>query len=160
MTRFIQSRTAMVLLFSSLAVNLLLIGALAGQVGRSWLDASPQRSAHHRADGHTLFRDRPVTPALREQHQALQHARAELATLLMDEHPDADAIEQQLSAMRDHSVALQQLAQAQFIERMLAMPPDQRREQIKRLDARRPGGMPFPGLPPPPHPRGSNDFRP
>jgi len=159
------------LLGLSVAVNLLLGGIVAGRVGghlmhpprfeRGFEAGLPGVPEERRAQIRKHLRS--AMPEMRERHEAMHELRQALAAELGRPEPDRAAIEQQLAAMRAQSASIQESLHAGFVDSVMDMAPQERkqmmehmlRERGKRSHRRHPdnGEMmppppPLPGMPP------------
>ena len=145
-----RPRVLGVLLAISVAINLVLIGSVAGsysarmmhppmmsgglESGLRFLPEGQRRELRRQFHEHM--------PDMRREHRALAQLHKQLALELSRAEPDRAAIEANLRATRDQVMKTQEALQASFIETVLALPPEQRKPMIDAMLERRGGMMP------------------
>lgn len=155
MTITVPSRGWLIVIFVSLAANLVLAGVMIGRSGARYFghhDAPP----HERPRGgdREFFREmREIAPMMRQHHEQIHAARERLNGLLGVEQPDRAEIDKELDFIRESTAEMQGLAQTRFIDSLLEMPLEQRRERLEKMSRKGRGDLRLPGdMPPPPRP--------
>ena len=164
-----KPRVLGVLLAVSVALNLLLIGSVAGRYSARLMHPPMMGGGFEaglrflpegqRKELRRQFHER--MPEMRREQRALGSLHKELAFELSRAEPDRAAIEAKLRAIRDQVMKTQEALQASFIDTVLALPPEQRKPLIDEMLARRGpmmpphrphrrGGAAAPATPPPP----------
>ena len=146
-----RPRVLGVLLAISVAINLVLIGSVAGRYsarmmhppmmaggfesGLRFLPEGQRKELRRQFQEHM--------PEMLQERRALARLHKELALELSRAEPDRAAIEANLRATRTQVMKTQEALQASFIETVLALPPEQRKPLIEGMLERR-GGMMYP----------------
>lgn len=141
------SKALRIVLVASLALNVAVIGAVAGMAMSSKNQrAMPQRvSFEFGAIGRVLDREdrRAIGDKLRKSgprpmSPSAQRAQVgEIAQALRAVPFDPDLLTELMGNLRDQSSRVQQNAQSAFIAHLTAMTPERRMELADRLDAKR-----------------------
>jgi Spy/CpxP family protein refolding chaperone len=130
-----------VLLALSLACNLLLAGIVVGRIGghmmhpprfeRGFESGLPDVPEERRAQIRKHLRS--AMPEMRERHEAMRELRQALAAELGKPEPDRAAIEQQLAAMRAQSASIQESLHAGFVDTVMDMQPQERKQMMEHM---------------------------
>jgi len=168
-----------VLLAISVAFNVFFAGALAGRVSARWMHPPPTLALgrgfesgfrfvpeESRRQMRSLLREH--RPELREEHQAMRRLHREIEQELARPQPDRAAIEADFAQLREKLIGLEQAMQDAFLDTVLALPAEARRDLVENMRGhgrrhhgphgappRPPEESPDEEAPPPPPPPGS-----
>ena len=142
-----RQRTLGVLLAIAVAINMLLIGLIAGRISAGWMrppsaafgfdHGTPFFTAHYHDE---MFRAvRAAMPDMRAQHHAMKKLHRQLAEELAKPQPDRALLEQHFGAIRAQMQATQQALHSAFLDTALKMPVAERREMLDNLRRHRRG---------------------
>lgn len=142
-----RPRVLGVSLVLSIAINLLLVGLIAGRISAGWMQ--PQQVAHPFERGAPFFHGHPhgpigramrkAMPETREQRGALRRLHRQLREELSKPQPDRALLETKLAAIRAEMQATQEKMHTAFLDAVLAMPVTERREMLEGMHHTRPG---------------------
>ena len=175
-----RPRTLGTLLAVSLALNLFLVGSIAGRISARGQDGPPPpmfglggpgmdsgfpfvpREGRERM--RDLLHDR--RPELRAEHEALRQLHRDIAAELARDAPDRALIEHRFDEIRAKTLHIEESLQGAFLDSALAMDTVARKRMLDAMQERRGrptrhgGGVPHHGMPPEPPPAMDLDARP
>jgi len=141
-----KRRIGRVVLFVSLALNLLVAGLVLGAVVHDHRDRDRNPALRHlgfgpfvdalpRSDRRALLLSmRREAGSFRENRAALRQLFEEFLVVLRDESFDADRVRDLIRAQRDHIGSRQALGEDLLLERLQMMSPEQRAAYADRLE--------------------------
>jgi Heavy-metal resistance len=141
-----RPRTLGVLLAIAVAINLLLIGLVAGRISAGWMHPRPavfnlERAVpftvgqpHH---GGMFFEMRKAMPEVREQHRTMRRLHRQIAQELAKPQPDRTLLDKHFAELRAQSQTIQQAFHASYLDALLKLPPDERRAMVEQMQQHR-----------------------